>query len=270
MSEAVIAPNASPKPFAAGALKAAAVFWFVVAVIGQWAFAAYIAVRYGPTVNGDFAAWNRDGSLIDGYIAGDLVGNLTFLVHVLLAAVLTLGGTLQLFPQIRAHAISLHRWNGRLFMATALLATVGGLYLIWVRGTGGGAFDPWAITVNAALIICFIALAWFAVRRKDIATHQRWAMRAYLAVNGVWFLRVGLMAYAVITRTERSLEGFFDVWSWGSFLVPLAAYEVYLLAKERGGAAAQLATSAGLFALTLLMAVGVAAAIGLMWLPRIT
>jgi hypothetical protein len=95
-------------------------------------------------------------------------------------------------------------------------------------------------------------------------------MRAYLAVNGVWFLRVGLMAYAVITRTERSLEGFFDVWSWGSFLVPLAVYEVYLLAKERGGAAAQLATSAGLFALTLLMAVGVAAAIGLMWLPRIT
>ena len=270
MSEAVIEQNVAPRTFAGGALKAAAVFWFVVAVIGQWAFAAYTAVRYGPTVNGNFAAWNRGGSLIDGYIAGDLVGNLTFLVHVLLAAVLTLGGTLQLFPQIRAHAIGFHRWNGRLFMTTALLATAGGLYLIWVRGTGGGAFDPWAITANASLIICFIALAWFAVRRKDIATHQRWAMRAYLAVNGVWFLRVGLMAYAVITRTERSLEGFFDIWSWGSFLVPLAAYEVYLLAKERGGGAAKLATSAGLFALTLLMAVGVAAAIGLMWLPRIT
>jgi hypothetical protein len=270
MSEAVIVQNAGARRFAGGALKAAALFWFVVAVIGQWAFAAYTAVRYGPTVNGNFADWNRDSSLIDGYIAGDLVGNLTFLVHVLLAAVLTLGGALQLFPQIRARAIGLHRWNGRLFMATALLATVGGLYLIWVRGTGGGAFDPWAITANAALIILFIALAWFAVRRKDIATHQRWAMRAYLAVNGVWFLRVGLMAYAIITRSERSLEGFFDIWSWGSFLVPLAAYEAYLFAKERGGATAKLATSAGLFALTLLMAVGVAGAIGLMWLPRIT
>ena len=69
MSEAVIVQNAGPRTFAGGALKTAAVFWFVVALIGQWAFAAYTAVRYGPTVNGDFAAWHQGGSLIDGYIA---------------------------------------------------------------------------------------------------------------------------------------------------------------------------------------------------------
>ncbi len=270
MSDAVIVQGAGARSFTAGALRAAALFWFAVAVLGQWAFAAYIAARYGHTVNGNFADWNRDSSLIDGYIAGDHVGNLTFLVHVLMASVLTLGGTLQLFPQIRARAIGLHRWNGRLFMVLSLLAAAGGLYLIWVRGTGGGAFDPWAITLNAALIVGFIALAWFAVRRKDIAAHQRWAMRAYLVVNGVWFLRVGLMAYAIITQSKATLEGFFDIWSWGSFLVPLAAYEAYVFAKERGGAAAKLTTSAGLFVLTMLMGVGIAGAVGIMWLPRVT
>jgi len=39
-------------------------------------------------------------------------------------AVLTLGGTIQLIPQLRRHALKWHTWNGRLFMITAMLAVL--------------------------------------------------------------------------------------------------------------------------------------------------
>src|SRR5688572_11239905 len=84
-----------------GALDAAARFWFLVTVVGQWAFRSYIFGFYGPpTLQGDFAAWNRNTHLIKGYVAGDTAGNLAFAAHALLAGVIAFGGTLQLVPQI--------------------------------------------------------------------------------------------------------------------------------------------------------------------------
>jgi hypothetical protein len=45
-----------------------------------------------------------------------MIGNAFFGAHVLMAAVLTLGGTLQLVPQIRARLIAFHIWLGRVFL----------------------------------------------------------------------------------------------------------------------------------------------------------
>src|SRR3989442_545716 len=79
------------------ALQRAVGLWFCTAVAGQWLFVYYIANFYGrSTVAGDYAAWDRNRGLTDGYVAGDTAGNLFFITHALLAAVLTFGGTLQL------------------------------------------------------------------------------------------------------------------------------------------------------------------------------
>jgi hypothetical protein len=73
--------------FADSALKAAAGFWFLVAVVGQWAFLYFIVAFYGTaTLQGNFQAWSKNTFLFKGYIAGDTVGNLFFAAHVLLAA----------------------------------------------------------------------------------------------------------------------------------------------------------------------------------------
>src|SRR5262245_10255955 len=176
---------------AAGALKASVALWFMAAVAGQWVFVYYIASFYGPpTASGDFGAWNRRDPVM-GYVAGDSVGNLFFAAHVLIAGVLTFGGTLQLVPQIRAHAIAFHRWNGRLFLLAAIAAASGGLCLEWVRGAafrsgGAGFVEAAGITLDAVLILVFAGLVWRAVRAKHIAAHQRWATRLFLVVNGVW------------------------------------------------------------------------------------
>src|SRR5260370_42380174 len=121
--------------FADTALKAAAGFWFLLAVIGQWAFLYYIVAFYGPsTFTGDFHAWTKNTFLRMSYVPGDTAGNLAFAAHALLAAVIAFGGAIQLIPQIRARSISVHRWNGRVFFATALGLSVSGLYMEWVRG----------------------------------------------------------------------------------------------------------------------------------------
>ena len=221
---------------AARMLHASAVIWFLTAVVGQWLFVYYIAGFYGPaTLVGDFESWRRNEGLIDGYVAGDVTGNFFFATHVLIAAVLTFGATLQLIPQIRARAMAFHRWNGRVLLLAAIGAASAGLYLQWVRGTAlhsrdTGIVEAFGTAFDGVLILLFAGLAWRAVRAKRTAAHQRWATRLFLVLNGVWFMRVGISAWMLLT--PFSPASFFTFWSFGAYLVPLAAYEIYLRAQK--------------------------------------
>lgn len=199
---------AAPLAAASTALRGAARFWFVTALAGQWAFVYYIAGFYGvSTLSGNFEAW-RANTMLKGYLPGDTAGNLVFAAHVLMAAVVAFGGTLQLVPQIRARAIGFHRWNGRIFLLTAIAASIGGVYLAWGR-PGPPVIDGLGNTMGAFLIVGFGAFAWRAVRAGDVAGHRRWALRAFLAVNGVWFQRVGMMAWAiVVVRNGEEMAAF--------------------------------------------------------------
>ena len=254
--------------FADKVLKSAAVLWFLVAVAGQWLFVIYIAGFYSvPTLQGDFEAWNRNKMLVHGYVAGDTAGNLAFAAHVLMAAVITFGATLQLIPQIRARAISFHRWNGRLFIVTAFAISLAGLFLTWSRENIGLASDL-AISLNAVLIMFCAAQTFGFALARDIATHRRWALRTFLLVNGVWFLRVGMMLWAILTQGSETLnEPFFIFWTFGSYLLPLAVLELYFWTQERGGAAGKLAMAALLLVLTAGMGVGIFGATMFMWRP---
>lgn len=261
MSTAALTPAASTMS-AATALRAAAGFWFAVAVTGQALFLFYILAFYVPsTLSGNFAAWAKNTMLIKGYVPGDTAGNLAFGAHVLMAAVVTFGGTLQLVPQIRARAPAVHRWVGRAFMATAIAAAVLGLWMTWVRGTGEGA-AALGITLDAALILAFAGLAWRAAAQRGFAAHRRWAMRTFIVANGVWFLRLGFVVYGLARSVAGdllpSMGAFFDVWNFGAYLLPLAIMELYLLAQASGRPAARLAMAGGLACSTLLMGVGIA------------
>ena len=56
--------------FADTALKAAAGFWFLVAVIGQWALLYYIVAFYvTSTLQGTLQAWSKNTFLLKRYVA---------------------------------------------------------------------------------------------------------------------------------------------------------------------------------------------------------
>ncbi len=60
MTEAVMTADSDINSVANSALKFAASFWFVIAVIGQWMFASYVAGFYGGSaLRGELAVWNK-------------------------------------------------------------------------------------------------------------------------------------------------------------------------------------------------------------------
>lgn len=250
--------SSTSKTFADKALKAASIFWFAAAAAGLALFAFYIAAFYGTsTLSGDIELWNRN-TRAEGYVAGDNAGNFAFGAHVALAVILTAGGMIQLVPQIRARAAALHRWNGRIFITAAFVVSLAGLALIALRGAGG--FDPLAIAINAALILVFGAIAWRYARARKFDLHRRWALRTFMVVNGVWFIRIGVNIFAVVHvgllgGDEADIEAFFQLWMFGSYLVPLAVLELYFYAQDRGGPALKIAV-AGLVAMLALATAG--------------
>ena len=154
-------------------------------------------------------------------------------------------------------------------MVGALLGSLSGFYLIWVRGTVGGLPMHLATSLNGALIIAFAWLAWQHARARRFTEHRRWALRLFIVVNGVWFFRVGLMLWLMIWQAPvgfnpTSFTGpFVYALSFAQFLFPLAVLELYLRARGRS-----MTLAVTLALLSVATAVGIFGATMGMWLPR--
>src|ERR1700732_4282893 len=132
MSTAVLTSRLELNSVADTALKVAARFWFVVTVIGQLALAFAVASFYGLTaLRGDYHGWK----ITNGYIPGVTKGNLAVVMHLISAVIVMLAGAIQLVPQVRNRFPVFHRWNGRIYMLTAVALSLAGLYIQWIRGS---------------------------------------------------------------------------------------------------------------------------------------
>lgn len=255
------------------ALPWSATAWCSVALLGQLIFAAYVLAFYGrAAAAGEPQRWNR--VLPHGWVQGDMAANLLTGLHLVFTVLIIAGAMVQLLPPLRRQAPALHRWNGRVYVFSALLMASGGLVMLATRKTVGDASQHAAIALNAVLIIVFALTAWRLAVARRIDQHRRWALRLFLAVSGVWFFRVGLMAWIVLNQGPAGFdpdkfEGpFLTFLAFAQYLVPLLLLEAYLRARDHGGARTRLAVAGALGGATLLTAVGIAAATMIMWLPR--
>lgn len=256
-------------------LKKTATLWFIVTAIGLWMFVYYIvALYYKAAIQGNFIGWNQ--VMAHGYEPGNTIGNIFVGIHVVFAAIITLGGTLQLIPYIRTIAPAFHRWNGRVFILASFLMGISGLYLTLADRIKVGDPDrvAYGIILNAILIILFasIALRYAMIRKFDI--HRRWALRLFLVVNGSWFLRIGLMSWLYLTGgigiDWKSFSGpFFTYWNFGQYLLPLLVLELYFFTQNSESAIRKYSTASVLILLTGITAIGIVRATMIMWLPRI-
>lgn len=245
--------------------------WFVAATVGQWAFVLFILLFFGGhTLSGDLAGLN-DKPHVTGYVPGDLFGNVQLISHALMGGVVTFAGTWQLVPAVRRRWPGLHRWNGRVFFGLSLVAALSGLYLTWGRGSQLGPGSNLSITLNGLLILAFAVLAWRRALEGDVVRHRRHALRAFLLVNGVWFLRIGIMLAGLVLAplgVKIDYQGIVFVGvSFASWLLPLTMLELYLRAERSTRAAPRYAMALTLGLLSLVMLAGSAAAAVFMWLP---
>ena len=270
MSTTVQTPPA--RGLASKALRWSGMLWFIIAAVGQTAFIGFIVAFYGArTVTGDFSGWN-DKPLIDGYIEGDDTGNLIFAAHVLLAAVVTLGGLMQLIPAIRRKLPGLHRWTGRTVLVIAGFMALSGIWLALVRGTYLSLISNVAILIDALLILVFAGFAWRNAIKRRFEPHRMWAMRTFMVVSGVWFLRVGLMGWVVLNRgpagMTADMSGPIDsVMTFGSYLIPLAVLELYFAAQRSPGVILKVLAAAVVVAAAAFTALGVFGTVAFMWGP---
>ena len=256
-------------------LNTSAGLWFIVAVLGQLMFAYYILVFYGGSaLQGNFAAWKKVLPL--GIVTGDTLGNAVLAAHLLLAAVITIGGPLQLVPQVRARVPTFHRWNGRVYLLTAVIAGLTGLYMVWSRpGVVGDVVQHVGTSFSAVLILLCAAMALRYALARDFVTHRRWALRLFLVVSGVWFFRVGLLLWLIVNKgpvgfNTKTFEGpFLSFLTFAQTLLPLLVLEIYLRTQDRAGTSGRFAMAALLFILTIAMGIGIFGATMGMWLPRV-
>ena len=196
-------------------------------------------------------------------------------MHVASAAFVMLAGAVQLVPQIRNRFPAFHRWNGRIYMLTAVTLSVAGLYMTWFRGSVGDLSVHLGSTLGAVLIWLCGGMALHYALARDFKTHRRWALRFFLVVSGSWFFRIGFFLSFLVFKgpfgfNPVTFRGpFLTFMTFAQYLIPLAVLEIYLRTQDRAGALRRTATAGMLFAVTLVMVAGLFAVAMTQWVPQV-
>ena len=256
------------------ALKTAVRFWLIVVVIGQLLFALTVASIYVLAVaRGNLLGWNKFMNV--GYVPGDGLGNFFVAAHLGSAVIVILAGMLQLAPQIRLRFPLFHRWTGRLYVVTAFLLSIAGLYMMWLRRTVGDLSQHLGTSVMAVLIMVCAVMALRCALARDFKNHRRWALRLYLVVSASLFIRAGIFLSLLLNRGPFFFDGvtftgpFLTFISFAQYLVPLTVLELYLRTQDHPGAGRRSAMAAGLFVLTIALVGGIFAVTVAVWVPNV-
>lgn len=248
--------------------------WVITALFGQWVFATYIGLQFAIPVFSGSGQEQAFSHMIKGYIEGDKSGNFILFAHVLPAGILSICGILQLIPYFRKHYPRFHRFNGRLFLTLGLAGALTGLYLSWVRDTRLSDIGAIGITLNGLLIPIAVFFAWKFARQKRFDLHQRWAIHAFLLVNGVWMFRLFLMGWFLVNQgpngNNSTLDGPADIFfSFACYLLPMAFAELVFWVKRQTQMLKVHIASVLVLCGLVATIVGVVAATLMMWSPRI-
>jgi Predicted membrane protein (DUF2306) len=274
MSTAVLTNRIEISFSADTVLNAATRFWFGVTIVGQLAFGFAVASFYGLTaLRGDFHAWSK--FITHGWVAGDRMGNLAIAMHVASAALIMLSGAAQLAPSVRDRFPVFHHWNGRVYMLTAVAASVAGVYMTWFRGSVGDLTQHLGGSLNAAVIWLCAGMALHYAMARNFRTHRRWALRLFMATSASWFYRIVFFLMFLIFQRPVGFDPatftgpFPSFMAFGSYLLPLAILEIYFRTQDRPGAVRRMAMATGLFVVSLAMVAGLFAVTMAVWVPDV-
>jgi len=101
-------------------------------------------------------------------------------VHIIAAALYAILGALQFSARQRRRRPNWHRRSGRILVGAGMLVALSGLWMtLFYTGAPGGDL-LWAVRllVGTAMAVS-IVLGFTAIRRRDIAAHRAWMVRAY-------------------------------------------------------------------------------------------
>ncbi|MFD2935519.1 DUF2306 domain-containing protein [Spirosoma flavum] len=207
-----------------------ATVWASAALFGLYILAFYASALYEDKMD----RWNN---LLPGlHEQGATTATTGIGFHFAAGGIILILGSIQLIDSVRARFPALHRWIGRLYVISCLLAAVGGLAFIAVTGTIGGLVMDIGFSLYGILMfISAIATYRYAVA-GNMDRHRTWALRLYALAIGSWLYRMDYGFWLLLTNGlghTRTFSGPFDMVMAFFFYIPnLLVVEAFVRARN--------------------------------------
>jgi uncharacterized membrane protein len=159
-----------------------------------------------------------------GFLKYPLITNL----HVVLGAVYLVAGAIQFVPRIRNRWPVYHRWAGRALVGVALVVGSAALFMAlvipfsgWPGRLGNGFF--------ALFFLFSLTQGFLAIRRREIARHREWMIRAFALALGIATMRLMFVPALMIAGVESQSDPIVATLSVVSFM---SAFILHLAVAE--------------------------------------
>jgi hypothetical protein len=214
-------------------------------------FGLYILAFYaGALVEGEMAQWNE--VLPRLYGPDTPVATAGIGLHFAAGGIILVLGCIQLIDRVRVRYPALHRWLGRLYVAAALLAGLGGLIFIAMKGTVGGTVMDIGFSLYGVLTILAAVETFRHAWARRLEIHRVWALRLFALAIGSWLYRMDYGFWLLLTDGAGHTKDFggpFDkVMSFFFYLPNLLVVEAFIRARRRTAMPALQLVAAGLLA----------------------
>ena len=200
--------------------------WISAGLFGLYILAFYASSLY----TGNLERWNN---LLEGlYEKGSGTATAGIGLHFAAGAIILMLGSIQLIGAIRERNPLFHRWVGRLYVLSSLLAAIGGLMFIVVKGTIGGLVMNIGFSLYGLLMLIAATETYRHAAAGRINKHRAWALRLYALAIGSWLYRMDYGFWLQLTNGFGHLhnfEGPFDrVMSFFFYVPNLLVAEVFI------------------------------------------
>lgn len=188
-----------------------------------------------PVATGAMSLLAVRAGMVTGAIAPESVNYVANPVpiglHIVAGSLFNLLGVLQFTHAIRRKWPGVHRWTGRMFILAGLVTAVSAVWMNQFFPAFGGWLKYSSNLIFGLGLGLALVIAYRAIRRRDIATHRAWMMRAYAIGLGVATQRLLVIPYAVATNAIPA-DPWLGLLLWAGWLINLGVVEL-LLWRER-------------------------------------
>jgi Predicted membrane protein (DUF2306) len=204
--------------------------WISAGLFGLYILAFYASSLY----SGHLERWNN---ILGGlYQKGSDTATTSIGLHFATGAVILLLGSIQLIEAIRVRYPVFHRWIGRIYVLSSVLAAIGGLIFIVVKGTIGGLVMNIGFSLYGLLMLISGVQTYQYAAAGRIDIHRKWALRLYALAIGSWLYRMDYGFWLQLTNGlghAHNFEGPFDrVMSFFFFIPNLLVAEVFIRSRN--------------------------------------
>jgi uncharacterized membrane protein YozB (DUF420 family) len=145
------------------------------------------------------------------------------MTHIAVATVALLTSIFQVWPWLRRTHPAVHRWGGRLYVVTTLVAGVLGLIIVPFAPPSGRV----GVTVATVLWLAFTVMGYVRIRQRRYADHRRFMLYAFaMVMNNFWGSIIVLTILMLPWQVDGSHLG--EVARWSGWIINLFLVQWWL------------------------------------------